>query len=120
MPATAMRFGVKQIYDPEENIHGGVQYLKFLLDLFNNDLSLTVAAYNAGEGAVQKYGAVPKYTETQNYVKRVLQLYGREDAPQSFVMTAKTVYRYADADGAIHFTTERPKSGEFTEIKLSM
>jgi soluble lytic murein transglycosylase-like protein len=120
MPATAMRFGVKQIYDPEENIHGGVQYLKFLMDRFDNDLSLTVAAYNAGEGAVQKYGAVPKYTETQNYVKRVLQLYGRGDVPETFVVAPKTVYRYADASGVIHFTTERPKSGEFTEIKLAL
>jgi soluble lytic murein transglycosylase-like protein len=120
MPATAMRFGVKQIYDPEENIHGGVQYIKFLLDLFDNDLSLTVAAYNAGEGAVQKFGTVPKYTETQNYVKQVLQLYGKGDVPESFVVTPKTVYRYADAAGVIHFTTERPKSGEFTEIKLAL
>jgi len=119
MPATALRFGVKKIYDPQENIHGGVQYLKFLLDLFNGDLTLAVAAYNAGEGAVQRFNGVPRYTETQNYVKKVLTLYGKNDVRQSFVVRAKTIYRYADADGAIHFTTGRPQSGAFTEIKLT-
>ena len=116
MPATASRFGVKQIKDPEENVHGGVQYLKFLLDLFNNDLSLAVAAYNAGEGAVQKYQGIPKYTETQNYVKRVLSIYGKDNLPGA---SAKVVYQYNDEKGQIHFTTERPKSGEFLAINLN-
>jgi len=116
MPATASRFGVKRIHDPEENVHGGVKYLKFLLDLFNNDLTLAVAAYNAGEGAVQKYRGVPKYSETQNYVKRVLSIYGKGNIPNA---TAKVVYQYTDTSGLIHFTTDRPKSGDFTEINLS-
>jgi transglycosylase-like protein with SLT domain len=116
MPATASRFGVKKITDPEENVHGGVQYLKFLLDLFNNDLKLAVAAYNAGEGAVKKYQGVPKYTETQNYVKRVLAIYGKDNLPGE---TAQVVYQFKDASGRIHFTTERPKSGDFLAINLS-
>ena len=111
MPATASRFGVKRIYDPQENIHGGVQYLKFLLDLFNDDLTLTVAAYNAGEGAVQRFHGVPRYTETQNYVKRVLTLYGKKDLRTSFAVTAKTIYGYADSNGKIYFTTERRTKG---------
>ena len=116
MPATATRFGVKQIQDPEENVHGGVKYLKFLLDLFDNDLTLAVAAYNAGEGAVQKYQGVPRYTETQNYVKRVLSIYGKDNLTGT---TARVVYQYTDQNGGVHFTTDRPKAGEFVAINLS-
>jgi Soluble lytic murein transglycosylase and related regulatory proteins (some contain LysM/invasin domains) len=72
MPATAERFGVKDSYSPTENIRGGCGYLRYLMGLFDGNLSLVLAAYNAGEGAVQKYGnAIPPYTETQNYVKKV-------------------------------------------------
>jgi hypothetical protein len=76
MPATAARFGVKNIFDPEQNIHAGAQYLRFLLDLFNDDVSLALAGYNAGEGAVKKYGyTVPPYRETMNYVKKIRRRY---------------------------------------------
>ena len=119
MPATATRFGVKKIYDPQDNIYGGVQYLRFLLHLFKGDLTLAVAGYNAGEGAVQRFNGVPPYTETRNYVSRVLTLYAKADAPNSFTGTAKSIYRYVKA-GTIHFTTERPQTGEFNEVKLTM
>jgi soluble lytic murein transglycosylase-like protein len=76
MPATAARFGVKNIFDPEQNIHGAAQYLRFLLDLFDGDVSLALAGYNAGEGAVKKYGyAVPPYRETINYVRKIKRRY---------------------------------------------
>ena len=76
IPATAQRFGVMEAHDPEENIRGGARYLKVLLALFNNDLQLTLAAYNAGEGAVKKYNnTIPPYPETQAYVQRVLTLF---------------------------------------------
>lgn len=76
IPATAQRFGVVEAHDPEANIRGGARYLKVLLALFNNDLQLTLAAYNAGEGAVKKYNnTVPPYPETQAYVQRVLTLF---------------------------------------------
>jgi len=75
IPSTAGRFGVDQIDDPVSNIRGGARYLKNLLSLFNNDLNLTLAAYNAGEGAVQKYNnTIPPYPETQSYVDRVLSI----------------------------------------------
>lgn len=75
MPATAKRFGVSNPYDPTENLHGGARYLRWLLDLFT-DLPLALAAYNAGEGAVQRYGnTIPPYQETQTYVRRVLDFY---------------------------------------------
>lgn len=74
MPQTAARFGVINRFNPKENIAGGVAYLAFLLDLFHDNRKLAVAAYNAGEGAVQKYSGVPPYNETQHYVSRVLDL----------------------------------------------
>ncbi|QQS55385.1 MAG: lytic transglycosylase domain-containing protein [Candidatus Competibacteraceae bacterium] len=75
MPGTAERFGVNNAYDPVANMHGGARYLRWLLDHFN-DTRLAVAAYNAGEGAVQKYGnQIPPYKETQTYVDRVLSFY---------------------------------------------
>ncbi|MCB1921344.1 MAG: lytic transglycosylase domain-containing protein [Candidatus Competibacteraceae bacterium] len=75
MPGTAERFGVDNAYDPVANMHGGARYLRWLLDRFNN-IHLAVAAYNAGEGAVQKYGnQIPPYQETQTYVTRVLNFY---------------------------------------------
>jgi soluble lytic murein transglycosylase-like protein len=74
IPSTAARFGVADAYDPKQNIAGGVQYLAWLMKRFNSDLSLVAAGYNAGEGAVQKYGGVPPYAETQRYVQRVGQL----------------------------------------------
>jgi hypothetical protein len=75
MPGTAERFGVANPYDPIANMHGGARYLRWLLDQFN-DTRLAVAAYNAGEGAVQKYGnQIPPYPETQTYVVRVLNFY---------------------------------------------
>ena len=77
MPATAERFGVSNPYDPVANMHGGARYLRWLLDQFN-DTRLAVAAYNAGEGAVQKYGnQIPPYQETQTYGVRVLDFYQR-------------------------------------------
>lgn len=71
MPATARRFGVTNSFDPRQNIHGGVQYLAWLLKRFKGDLTLASAGYNAGEGAVDKYKGVPPYSETRRYVERV-------------------------------------------------
>ena len=68
---TARRFGVSDAYDPTQNIHGGVQYLAWLLKRYKGDLTLAAAGYNAGEGAVDKYKGVPPYNETRRYVERV-------------------------------------------------
>jgi len=75
IPATAERFGVDNIYSPDQNIKGGSKYLKFLLDRYKGNLKKTIAAYNAGEGAVDRYKGVPPYRETKNYVKNVLMIY---------------------------------------------
>jgi soluble lytic murein transglycosylase-like protein len=72
MPETAASLGVKNPFDPAQNVAGGTRYLRSLLDRFKGDTRLAVAAYNAGPGAVEKYGDVPPYAETQSYVKNVL------------------------------------------------
>ena len=76
MPATAARLGVRDIFDPQQNIEGGVKYMRFLLNLFDGDVRLALAGYNAGEGAVLKYRrSVPPYRETQEYVRRISERY---------------------------------------------
>lgn len=75
LPETAARLGVKDVFDPKENIDAGTHYLKELLQLYNNDLALTLAAYNAGPDKVQKYGSVPPFAETVSYVRRVKRTY---------------------------------------------
>ncbi|MCY3776126.1 MAG: lytic transglycosylase domain-containing protein [Candidatus Aminicenantes bacterium] len=75
-PDTARRFGVHDVFDPVQNIEGGVRYLEFLLDYFQGDLELALAGYNAGENAVIRYGGVPPYPETIDYVEKVRRLYG--------------------------------------------
>jgi hypothetical protein len=75
IPATARRFNVDKIHDPEQNIRGGVAYLAFLLRNFSHDLPRVLAGYNAGENAVLRYGGIPPYEETQAYVKKVLTVY---------------------------------------------
>ena len=75
IPETAQRYGVKNVFDPEDNIRGGVHYLSDLLDMFGHDLERSLAAYNAGEGAVTRYGGIPPYQETTVYVQRALTVY---------------------------------------------
>jgi hypothetical protein len=79
MPGTARRFAVADPYDPGANIEGGTKYLKFLLERF--DVSLALAAYNAGEAAVQRFGGIPPYAETRNYVQAVMKLAGLASRP---------------------------------------
>lgn len=75
LPETARRMGVKDIYDPAQNIDGGTRYLRDLLRLYDGDLALTLAAYNAGPGAVQRYGRIPPYNETLKYVRAIRKTY---------------------------------------------
>jgi soluble lytic murein transglycosylase-like protein len=86
MPGTARALGVTDAYDPEQNIMGGAKFLSQMLGEFNGDVQLALAAYNAGPGAVRKYGGIPPYAETQNYVKTVAKYMGED-------ITAGTVSR---------------------------
>ena len=80
MPATAASLGVRNAFDPRDNIHGGVRHLRWLMDRFDHDLPVVLAAYNAGEGAVLKNRGVPPSRETREYVKRVIQRLNRDRA----------------------------------------
>jgi hypothetical protein len=91
MPATARRFGVTKIYDPQQNIDAGVKYMRWLLDTFGGDVMLALAGYNAGEGAVMKYGyRIPPYRETQEYVRRITGRYNSISDPR-YVQSARRV-----------------------------
>lgn len=81
IPATAERFGVTDVFNPEDNARGGMKYLRWLLAYFRGDVILATAAYNAGERAVDRHGGVPPYDETQNYVRLIRQIYGVERHP---------------------------------------
>jgi len=99
MPDTAARYRVDNPFDPQANIEGGVRYLRDLLRMFPGDLRHVLAAYNAGEGAVQQYGGIPPYPETQRYVERVLALYSTPLLPP-----AGKIYRYRTVSGSILLT----------------
>ena len=91
MPGTARRFGVTSIYDPKQNIDAGVKYMRWLLNTFGGDVVLALAGYNAGEGAVMKYGnQIPPYRETQEYVRRITARYNSISNP-NFIRSVKKV-----------------------------
>jgi soluble lytic murein transglycosylase-like protein len=100
MPTTVKRYHVEDPFDPRANIEGGLRYLKYLLRHFPGDIRRVLAAYNAGEHAVQRYDGIPPYPETQRYVKRVMAFYGKPHA-------ARKIYRYRTPNGSILFTDTR-------------
>ncbi len=103
MPATAEWLGVKDSFDPEQNVRGGVGYFRMLMDRFNNDLELSLAAYNAGENLVGRLGRVPRIRETENYVRQITESYQKagEIARKEEV---PVLYRYYDDTGVLHVT----------------
>jgi hypothetical protein len=87
IPETAERFNVKKPFDPEQNIRGGLSYLRWLLAYFQGNIILVAAAYNAGEGAVNRYAGIPPYAETQGYVQRIRDIYQRDEHPFDATVT---------------------------------
>jgi len=109
IPGTAQRFGVNNSFDPAQNVEGGTTYLKSLLDRYNGDLSKSLAAYNAGERAVDLHGGVPAYTETQQYVQKVTEAYFRPGSGRNSTQWSPPkapVRKEVDAKGRIVFTNE--------------
>ena len=87
IPETSERFNVKKPFDPEQNVRGGLAYLRWLLAYFEGNVPLTLAAYNAGEGAVNRYRGIPPYAETRDYVTRIMQTFGKESHPFNAAIT---------------------------------
>jgi len=99
MPETARIYGVGNPFKPQDNIEGGVRYLKDLMRLYDRRTRFVLAAYNAGQTAVKKYGGIPPYPETRNYIEKVMASY-----PKPFITTKTKVYKYQDSSGRIVFT----------------
>jgi hypothetical protein len=120
IPSTGWRYGVRDFFDPQQNIEGGVRYLRFLLDKFNGNLDLSLAAYNAGENLVGRLGRIPSIPETRNYVVKVRSFYKTKSTP----ITAATqvparmaaasepeppkLFKTVDARGVVHFSNIEP------------
>ncbi len=102
MPGTAQNLNVSHPFDPQENIDAGVRHLKALLSSYGGDVSLSLAAYNAGAGAVARNGGVPPFRETRNYVRRITEIYGNASALQLGTSTPIRVYR--DSQGVLTFS----------------
>jgi hypothetical protein len=141
MPSTAERFGVLDPFDPRQNISGGVKYLKWLHGYYEGDLNKVVAAYNAGEGAVNRYKGIPPFRETRAYVPRVLDLYNRKAVqpdpklagsmallkkgrggfkvdeektvpePTAQQRAATRIYQWTDASGRVQISDQPPPKG---------
>ena len=109
IPGTAQRFGVGNPFDPAQNVEAGTSYLKTLLDRYNGDLSKSLAAYNAGEGVVDRVGGVPWYPETQRYVRKVTDAYFRPDSGRNSTLwnpPKPRVRKEVQTDGRVIFTNE--------------
>jgi soluble lytic murein transglycosylase-like protein len=132
IPETGRRYGVSDFYDPQQNIEGGVRYLRFLLEKFNGNVDLALAGYNAGENLVQRLGRIPRIPETTNYVRKIRAMYNSSSAPvvsapammaaalpsgtQPGTTTAMAaakdeaprIYRVVDERGVVHFSNIEP------------
>jgi len=106
MPSTATDMLVNNPYDPEENIEGGTRYLRYLLDRFNGDVTLALAAYNSGPETVRKFGDVPPIAETRQYVKRVLSMYGGKTRYEDTSRTnsQENIYKVVYDNGTVLYT----------------
>jgi len=128
IPETGRRFGVRDFFDPQQNIEGAVRYLKFLLEKFDGNIELSLAAYNAGENLVERLGRVPPITETRNYVRKISAMYRKPSALPSAMLQSSapsvaaavqppersaapetsSIFRNVDERGVIHYSNIEP------------
>ncbi|MEW5901293.1 MAG: lytic transglycosylase domain-containing protein [Acidobacteriota bacterium] len=101
MPETAIQYGVKDRFDPDDNIRGGVKYLKDLCKLFNSNTSMVLAAYNAGQEALKKFSGIPPYSETKEYIRRVMASYSKP-----FITGNSPIYKFTNSEGVRVFTND--------------
>jgi soluble lytic murein transglycosylase-like protein len=108
IPTTAQKYGAYDVFDPQQNIDAGVKHLKWLLERYNGNLDLALAAYNAGEGAVDRFHGVPAYRETRNYVQRVQNAYFRPGSGRmaDAFINPHAIHRDVAADGRTVYTNE--------------
>ena len=106
MPATALRLGVRDAFDAVANLEAGARHLRYLLDRYAGDVPLALAAYNAGENAVERHRGVPPFLETREYVRRVLAWAGPSGAPSR---PRAALYRFEEADGTVIFSNLPPR-----------
>jgi hypothetical protein len=113
MPRTAVDMNVRNTFNPHENIDGGVKYLRYLIDRYEGNLSLALAAYNSGETAVKRWGTIPPFPETQNYVQRILKIYNKTG---NAFTPRYTIYIGHGEDGAL-LLTDDPSKHQSKNIK---
>lgn len=108
MPTTAQRFGVNDFYTPQQNVEAGVKYLKTLLERYDGNLDLALAAYNAGEGAVDRAHGIPRFRETRNYVQKVQNAYYRPGSGRlaAYVFNPRAIRKNVDPSGRIIFSND--------------
>ena len=104
IPATARRFGVRDAFDPSANLEGGIRYLKHLMELYDGDLELVLAAYNAGENAVSRYNGVPPFRETRNYLRKISRIYPLDLPLDWRRYGVPAVVKFVDSKGIVHFS----------------
>lgn len=102
MPLTATQYKVMNVFDPRQNIQGGVKYLVDLIKLYDGDTQHVLAAYNAGQEAIKKYGGIPPYRETKNYIKKVMAAY-----PKTKISTRTKIYAFYDENGRYVLTDNK-------------
>ncbi len=102
MPITAKQYKVMNVFDPRQNIEGGVKYLVDLIKLYEGDTQRVLAAYNAGQEAIKRYGGIPPYRETRNYIKKVMAAY-----PKSKISTRTKIYAFYDENGRYVLTDNK-------------